>query len=277
MSHVPVGAFRVTLVRAGVYYWDGGAYLGVVPKTLWSRRMPADERNLVPLSFNCYIVETGEHTVLIETGGGDKMDLSARERMKLPAVLDPLPETIAKQGIDPEQIDIVVNTHLHWDHCGWNTSAAGAALFPRAVYYTRRGEWEHAHERHPRDSVSYIDLNYDPLVESGRMKLLTEDCEVAPGIGLRLAPGHNRDMMVVTAASAGETFCFCSDLIPTLAHVTPTWVAAFDLYPLLSIEMKTRLLEDAARGKWILGFGHDCDVDFARVERDEKGFRGMVV
>jgi glyoxylase-like metal-dependent hydrolase (beta-lactamase superfamily II) len=270
-----VGDFQVTLVRGGVYSWDGGAFFGVVPKTLWSKRIPADERNLVPLAFNCYVVETGEHTVLIETGGGDKMDLRARERMKLSAILEPLPEAIAKHDIDPERIDIVVNTHLHWDHCGWNTSAAGAALFPRAQYYTRRAEWEHAHERHPRDSVSYIDLNYDPLVESGRMTLLTEDCEVAPGIGLRLAPGHNRDMMVVTAASAGETFCFFSDLIPTLAHLTPTWVAAFDLYPLQSIEMKTRLLEEAARGNWIIGFGHDSEVDFARVKRDEKGFGGI--
>ncbi len=270
-----VGAFRVTLVRAGVYYWDGGAYFGVVPKTLWSTRMPADERNLVPLAFNCYVVETGAHTVLIETGGGDKMDLRARERMKLPAILEPLPEAIAKQGIDPDRIDIVVNTHLHWDHCGWNTSAAGAALFPRATYYTRRSEWEHAHERHPRDSVSYIDLNYDPLVESGQMQLLAGDCELTPGIGLRLAPGHNRDMMVVTASSGEETFCFCSDLIPSLAHLSPTWVTGFDLYPLQSIDMKTRLLNDAARGNWILGFGHDHEVDFARVERDEKGFRGI--
>jgi glyoxylase-like metal-dependent hydrolase (beta-lactamase superfamily II) len=279
MPGVSVGDFRVTLVRAGVYHWDGGAFFGVVPKTLWSRRFPPDERNLVRLAFNCYVVETGEHTALIETGGGDKMDDRARERMKLSGRLDPLPELISRQGIDPERVDIVINTHLHWDHCGWNTildNGVARPLFPRATYYTRRGEWEHAHDRHPRDSVSYIDSNYDPLVESGRMKLLDNDAEVVPGIGLHLAPGHNRDMLVATASSGGETFCFFSDLVPSAAHLTPTWVAAFDLYPLECIDTKTRWLSQAAREKWFCGFGHDCDVAFARVEQiDGKhaGFR----
>src|SRR5215210_5418901 len=115
MSRVAVGDFQITLVRAGAYYWDGGAIFGVVPRTLWNRQLPADENNLVPLAFNCYVVETGQHTVLIETGGGDKMDDRARSRMKLPERMEPLPYVIAKQGIDPESIDIVVNTHLHWD------------------------------------------------------------------------------------------------------------------------------------------------------------------
>ncbi len=275
MSRVTVGDCDVTLVRAGVYHWDGGAFFGVVPKTLWTKRIAADERNLVPLGFNCYVVETGEHTVLIETGGGDKIEARALERMKLPAPLDPLPETIARQGIDPERIDVVVNTHLHWDHCGGNTRMVnGAAVpeFPRATYYTRRGEWEHAHDRHPRDSVSYIDANYDPLVESGRMKLIEEDGEVVPGIGVHLAPGHNRDMMLVTAVSGGATFCFFSDLVPTVAHLTPTWVAAFDLYPLESIDNKMRWLTRAAQEQWICGFGHDCDLAFARIKQSGTSF-----
>jgi glyoxylase-like metal-dependent hydrolase (beta-lactamase superfamily II) len=268
MSRISVGDFQVTLIRAGVYHWDGGAVFGVVPKTLWNRFLPSDDRNLVPLAFNCYVVETGDHTVLIETGGGDKMDARALERMKMPQP-EPLPETIAKQGIDPERIDIVINSHLHWDHCGWNTTSAGQPLFPRATYYTRRREWEHAHDRHPRDSVSYIDTNYDPLVESGQMKLLEEDHEVTPGIALHLAPGHNRDMAVITAESRGETFCFFSDLVPTKAHFTPTWVAAFDLYPLECIDVKTRWLTWASSGNWICGLGHDSEVAFTRVERKE--------
>jgi glyoxylase-like metal-dependent hydrolase (beta-lactamase superfamily II) len=271
-NRIAVGDFQITLVRAGVYHWDGGAFFGVVPKTLWSKRLPADEHNLVPLAFNCYVVETGSRTVLIETGGGDKMDSRARERMKLPADLAPLPDLISAQGIDPERIDTVVNSHLHWDHCGWNTARDGSPMFPRATYYTRRAEWEHAHERHPRDSVSYIDANYDPLVESGRMKLVADDGEVAPGIGLHLAPGHNRDMMVVTASSAGETFCFFSDLVPTVAHLTPTWVAAFDLYPLQSIDSKNLWLRKAAQENWQCGLGHDCEIAFARVEKRDAGF-----
>lgn len=274
MLRLPVGDFRVTLVREGVYYWDGGAFFGVVPKTLWSKKLTPDESNRVPLGFNCYVIETGDHSILVETGGGGKMDPRARERMKLPAFAKPLPEILWNEGIDPEKIDIVVNTHLHWDHCGWNTIVTRTGTkpaFPVATHYTRRGEWEHAHRRHVRDSVSYIDSNYDPLVESGKMLLIDEDCEVAPGVRLRVAPGHNRDMMIVTAASRGQTFCFFSDLIPTAAHLAPTWVAAFDLFPLESIENKTILLTEAAREDWTCGFGHDSEVSFAKlVEKDGK-------
>jgi glyoxylase-like metal-dependent hydrolase (beta-lactamase superfamily II) len=279
LERITVGDFEVTLIRAGAYHWDGGAVFGVVPKTLWSKHLPADERNLVPLAFNCYVLRTGDHTVLIETGGGDKMDDRARERMKLPARLETLPEMIAREGIDPERIDTVINSHLHWDHCGWNTQMQGGVvrpMFPRATYYTRRREWEHAHERHPRDSVSYIDANYDPLVESGQMKLVdAEECEIVPGVKTRLAPGHNRDMLLVTASSGGSTFCFYSDLLPTTAHLTPTWVAAFDLFPLESIEKKSRWLGRAADESWICGPGHDCRTGFTRVQRIEGKHAGF--
>jgi len=275
MACVVVGDFEITLVRAGFYWWDGGAMFGVVPKTLWSKRVEADGSNRVRLGFNCYVVQTGDHSILIETGAGDKPDHKARERMKLPEVAPSLPEILAHEGIDPESIDIVINTHLHFDHCGGNTFLADGTArpaFPRARYYTRRGEWEHAHERHVRDGVSYIDANYDPLVDTGRMQLLDVDCEVVPGIEMKLAPGHNRDMAAVTATSAGQTFCFFSDLIPTAAHVTPTWVAAFDLYPLQSIETKARWLEKAVRGHWICGFGHEPETAFARIKKAGESF-----
>lgn len=275
MPRVVVGDFEITLVRAGFYWWDAGAMFGVVPKTLWGKKFAADEWNRVRLGFNCYVVRTGDHSILIETGAGDKPDHKARERMKLPERSPVLPEILAGQGIDPENIDIVINTHLHFDHCGGNTFLRGGnaqPAFPRARYYTRRGEWEHAHERHIRDRVSYIDANYDPLVESGQMQLLDEDFEVAPGIAMKLAPGHNRDMMVVTATSQEQTFCFFSDLIPTAAHVTPSWIAAFDLFPLEAIDNKIRWLEQAVRGGWICGFAHDAETTFARVNKKDEAF-----
>ena len=135
------------------------------------------------------------------------------------------------------------------------------------------GEWEHAHLRLARDSISYIDANYDPLVESGRMKLVGPDSEVVPGIRMQAAPGHNRDMMVITAESGGSTFCFLSDLVPTAAHLHPTWVAAFDLYPLESIENKTKWLGQAAGGGWHCGFGHDPEIAFARIATEKSSFR----
>lgn len=256
-----LGQFRITLVRAGHYYWDGGAVFGVVPKTMWSRNMPADALNRVPLAFNCYVIETGRNTVLLETGGGHHFSPASRERMNLP-VLRPLPELLSHF-----RIDTVINTHLHWDHCSGNM-LDGAPAFPEARYFTSAAEYEHAHERNVRDSISYIDDNYDPLVGSCRMELLEGNTEVVPGITLETAPGHNRDMMIVKAQSEGETFCLLADLVPTAEHLKPTWIAAFDLYPLTAIETKLHLLTEAAQKNWWCGFGHDMRHAFATVAED---------
>src|SRR5262249_38542080 len=192
-----------------------------------------------------------------------------------PADAPALSDVIVAHGFDPEAIDIVVNSHLHWDHCGGNTilgesGAPASPAFPRARYFASRAEWEHAHLRLSRDSISYIDANYDPLVDAGRMTLVDGDYEVAPDVWMRRAPGHNRDMMVITVESRGQTFCFLSDLVPTAAHLQPTWVAAFDLYPLETIENKNRWLHAAVEGKWYCGFGHDVKIPFARIVSDPK-------
>jgi glyoxylase-like metal-dependent hydrolase (beta-lactamase superfamily II) len=270
---VALGDWDITLIRDSVYWWDGGAIFGVVPKALWARRTTPDESNRIALGFNCYLIRTGEHTILLDTAGGDKMDPRARERMKLPPAPEPLPDVIARHGIDPETIDIVINTHLHWDHCGGNTvlTESGARpVFPRARYFAPRGEWQHAHERLLRDSISYIHSNYDPLVESGQMELVDGDREVAPGVRMRRAPGHTRDMVIVTATSGGKTFCFLTDLVPFAAHVQPAWVTAFDLYPLESIESKMHWLRTAADEEWVCGFGHETEAAFALIVADQK-------
>ena len=165
----------------------------------------------------------------------------------------------------------MINSHLHWDHCSGNTvlTANGpVAAFPRAQYFASRGEWEHAHERHVRDSVAYIDANYDPLLAAGRMTLVEDGHEVVPGITMHRAAGHNRDMMVITAESRGQTFCFLSDLVPTAAHLQPTWVPGFDLYPLESIETRTKWLTRAVEQNWVCGFGHDPKLAFASIGYD---------
>jgi glyoxylase-like metal-dependent hydrolase (beta-lactamase superfamily II) len=270
---VAVGDFEVSRVNDALHWWDGGVLFGVAPRTLWSRKAPPDELNRIPLAFNCYLIRTGRHNILIETGLGDKRDARARGHMNVAAVTPPLPEVLAAQGVDPDSIDIVLNSHLHWDHVSGNTIVDGGRVlpaFPRARYFACRGEWEHAHERHVRDAVSYLDANYDPLVESGQMTLVEGDCEVAPGVWMRRAPGHNRDMMVITAESGGQTFCFLSDLAPTAAHLQPTWVAAFDLTPLETIANKTRWLGAAADGRWWCAFGHEPKLAFARIARDAK-------
>ena len=222
MSSTLLGDFEITLIRHSVYWWDGGAMFGVVPKTLWSRKTQVDDLNRVPLAFNCYVIRTGEHTILIETGGGDKLDARGRERAKLPPVHEQLPETIARHGIAPESIDIVINSHLHWDHCGGNTilTRDGAIpAFPRARYFAPGAEWVHAHEHHVRDGVAYIDSNYDPLMDAGLLTLVDDGAQILPGITMHSAPGHNHGQMVVMVKNGGGTFCFLADMTPTAAHL----------------------------------------------------------
>ena len=249
---------------------------GVVPKTLWSRHETPDDLNRVEAGFNCFIVEDEENRILIETGGGVRHSARARERMRLPDPPVHLGDSLRSHGFDPESINIVINTHLHWDHSSGNTIDDGGRAvpaLPNARYFTQRGELEHAREQHPRDAISYLAVNYEPLVESGRMHLLDGDCTIVPGIDLRVAPGHNRDMMIVLVRSDNETWCHLADLAPFAAHVTPTWVAAFDLFPLQTIETKLDVFRRAAAGAWWCSFGHDSLVSFAKIEVEEGKWR----
>ncbi|HWF08498.1 MAG TPA: MBL fold metallo-hydrolase [Bryobacteraceae bacterium] len=275
MRPLETGDIRIHFVRAGSYWWDGGAMFGVIPKTLWSKYESSDELNRIEAGFNCFVIETSGQRVLVETGGGVRHDARACERMRLP---EPprLRDVLAAHGIEPESIDIVINTHLHWDHCGGNTIDEGGRVLPalpRAKYVTQRGELEHAREQHPRDAVSYRALNYEPLVESGRMHLLDGDSEVAPGVEVRVAPGHNRDMMVVIVRSEGETWCHFADLVVYASQLTPTWVSGFDLFPLDTIATRTELLGRAAAEAWWCSFGHDPRIAFAKIEVVEGKWR----
>lgn len=250
---------------------------GVVPKTLWSKHQPADELNRIEAGFNCFVIEGGSRRLLIDTGGGIRHDARALERMR---VAEPasLRETLAAHGFDPDSFDLVINTHLHWDHCGGNTVDTASGVFPalpRAHYATQRREVEHAREQHPRDGSSYRAVNYEPLIEAGRMQLLDGDLEIAPGVELRVAPGHNRDMMVVLARSGGETWCHLADLAPYAAQVTPTWVSGFDLFPLETIATRTELLGRAAAEGWWCSFGHDPRIAFAKIEVAEGKWRTL--
>ena len=266
---------RITPVRVGSYWWDGGAMFGVVPKTLWSKTEPNDELNRIEAGFNCFVVQTQGQWVLIETGGGIRHGERDRERMRLP---DPprIREVLQSSGFNPESIDLVINTHLHWDHCGGNTIDDGGRVLPalpKARYVTQRGEVEHAREQHPRDAVSYRAVNYEPLIESGVMQLLDGDGEVAPCVKVRVAPGHNRDMMVVIVRSGGETWCHFADLVEYAAQIMPTWVSAFDLFPLETIANKADLLGRAAAEGWWCSFGHDPRINFAKIESKEGKWR----
>jgi len=265
-----IGDFELTALSDGIYYLDGGAFFGVIPKTLWSRKVTADEKNLVPTGLNSVLVRTGDKNVLIETGIGNKLPEKMAQIFGQPAELL---DNLSKAGVSPDQIDIVINSHLHFDHCGWNTireKGVIKATFPRATYYAQEGEWKHAHENQ-RDGISYFPENYDPLVESGHMKLLRGDEEILPGISVQVFPGHTRDMQAIIIQSGSKTACYISDLIPTSAHLDLNWVMAFDLYPVESVESRKRYYARALPENWLTMFTHDPKMPWTYLEKDERG------
>jgi len=173
-------------------------------------------------------------------------------------------------GVRPEDIDVVINTHLHFDHCGWNTVRRNGeviATFPNATYYVQEGEWRYAREQRERDRVSYISDNYDPLVCSGQMRLLDGQAEIVPGISVQVYPGHTRHMQAVIFRSGGQTACYISDLIPTAAHLDLTWVMAFDLFPLETIESRKQFYQSALAENWLVIFTHDPVTPWTYLER----------
>jgi glyoxylase-like metal-dependent hydrolase (beta-lactamase superfamily II) len=281
-ARTQVGGFEVTVCTDGTYRLDGGAMFGVVPKTLWQKRAPADEQNRILLGLNTVVVRTGQHTVVIETGIGNKQTAKMRE---IHCNQELLPKSLAAAGVSVEEVDIVINTHLHFDHCGWNTTlqADGSVTptFPNARYFAHRGEVEHGHLQLDRDRVSYLSPNYDPLVESGQMTLLDSESiragsEICPGISVELFPGHTDQLMGVHLESrshggAVEHACYISDLIPTSSHLEPTWVMGYDLDPLECIAQRKRFYQRAIPENWLVLFTHDHETPMGRIGLNEKG------
>jgi glyoxylase-like metal-dependent hydrolase (beta-lactamase superfamily II) len=284
MHRTTLGDFELTVVSDGTYFLDGGAFFGVVPKTMWSKKVTADEQNRLDAGLNSLLVRTGEKNILIETGIGNKLPDKLAQIYKQPAKLL---DDLHAAGVAPEDIDIVINTHLHFDHCGWNTVRRGdriEATFPNAKYYVQRQEWEHGRLQLERDAISYMSPNYDPLIESAQMELLDGDHEIAPGISVKVFPGHTANMQAVIIESGADnknggngkkTACYISDLIPTSAHLDLTWVMAFDILPLETIESRKKYYAQAIPERWLTVFTHDDQSPWGYVERGERGRLGL--
>ena len=271
MRRMNLGDFELTAVSDGLYRLDGGAFFGIIPKSMWSKKVQADQNNLVSVGLNSIVVRTGKPTILIETGIGNKLSEKMQKIYGQPAKLL---ENLSAARISPEEIDIVINSHLHFDHCGWNTIRQDGkivATFPKAKYYAPEGEWRHGHKPLERDAISYIGENYDPLVESGQMKLLRGDQEIVPGVSVKVFPGHTETMQAIILQSGGKTACYISDLIPTTAHLDLTWGMAFDLFPVQTIESKKKYYARAIAERWLTMFTHDPQVPWGYVEKDERG------
>jgi glyoxylase-like metal-dependent hydrolase (beta-lactamase superfamily II) len=307
MQRLTLGDFELGIFSDGTYPLDGGAFFGVVPKVMWSRKVTADDKNYVTAGLNSLLIRTGKKTVLVETGMGNKLPDRMVKFYGQPAKLL---DDLAAGGVAPEDVDIVINSHLHFDHCGWNTvrdqSGKIVPTFPRAKYYAPEGEWQYSRHPSERDAISFIPENYDPLVESGQMTLLKGGEEIVPGISVKAFPGHTAHMQAIiirgsvgkgpppapalpsferarlqaapsavpqTGASApeGATACYISDLMPTTAHIDLTWGMSFDLFPQQTIESKKAYYAQSIPEKWLTVFTHDPKTPWAYLQKDEAG------
>ncbi len=271
-----LGDFQLDLLSDGWFALDGGQIFGVVPKPLWEKKISADASNRIRLGLNCLLVRTGLHTVLIETGIGNRM--SSKE-VGIYAIQKPtdLLQELKKVGVAPEEVDIVINTHLHFDHCGWNliTGEDGslAPTFPRARYHVQKGEWERAITPNERERGSYRKSFFFDLGE--RMCLLEGDQEIIPGIRVEVFAGHTRYMQGVWITSGGQEALYITDLSPTAANIPYAWIPALDLYPMETLASKRRVLPELARRGTIVVFPHEINTPVARLEED--GHRLAVV
>ena len=270
-----LGKLELRVVSDGGFRLDGGAMFGVVPKVLWQKKTVPDELNRIPMGTNCLLVTSGGEVLLIDSGLGDKHDLRFREMFGFEEGARRLPDSIRAVGFELGDVTHVLLSHLHFDHCGWNTREDGGRLvptFPRARYWLQRGEVAHARSPSDRDRASYDPRNWEPLFEAGVVELFDDGAEPVAGVRAVRTPGHNADMCIVLLdGGGGEQGVFWADLVPTTAHLPYPWVMGFDLYPLQTMENKERWLPRACAGDWLCVFEHDPEVTLARLVEEKPG------
>jgi len=263
---------RIHALEAGIQRLDGGAMFGVVPKPLWERRILADERNRIPLALRCLLVEAPGALVLVDTGIGGKESPRFHDLYGVENAGDPtrLEDAVRHAGFQPDEIDLVVNTHLHFDHSGGNTVRRGdgtlTPAFPCARYVVQAGEWRFAQSRNERIRASYLEDNFLPLEGAGVVQLVETAGEVTEGVELLHTPGHTPHHHSVLVRSQGETACFLADVCPTAAHLPLPWIMGYDLEPLVTLESKRRLWREAVNEGWLLLFQHDPVVPWGRLD-----------
>ena len=269
-DRVRLGEFDVYGLRDGFFYLDGGAMFGVVPKTLWEKKCPADARNRIKLALNSLLIRTPGAIVLVETGIGSKLGSKLSDVYCVEQ--DPgLLGSLGRLGFAPEEVDFVINTHLHFDHCGGNTvrNEKGEIVpaFPRARYIIQKGEWEWALNPHEREKGSYQAENFRPLADYGLLQLVDGGSQVTAGIEVMLAPGHTARHQCVKVKSGGKTLVYLGDLVPTSAHIALAYGMSYDLHPLENLESKRTLYEQALAEDWTLAFVHDPGHYFGKVRK----------
>ena len=269
-----VGRIRIHALDAGTLKLDGGAMFGAVPKPLWERRIAADERNRIPLAMRCLLVEAPEALVLVDTGLGNKESAKFRDIYGVTNEGTPtrLEDAIRHAGFEPADVDIVLNTHLHFDHAGGNTfvddTGTVRASFPSARHVVQRKELDFARSRNERIRASYLAHNFEPVLEVGLWDLVDGPAQVTGGVRVLPTPGHVPHHQSVLIESEREVACFLADVCPTAAHLPLPWIMGYDLEPLVTLESKRGLWARAREEDWLLVFEHDPHTPWGRLDAD---------
>lgn len=270
VDKISLGQFKIYGLRDGYFYLDGGAMFGVVPKTLWEKKSPADKHNRIKLGLNSILIKTGEGLILVETGIGTELDKKFVDYYSVdrkPGLVGALKEL----GVEVEDIDFVINTHLHFDHCGGNTYKNTedeiVPTFPKARYIIQEGEWENALHPSYRERQSYLTHNFLPLEKYRCIQLINGDTEITEGIEVLLAPGHTSHHQCVKVHSEGKRLFFLGDLVPTSAHIGLSYIMSYDLYPLDTLENREKFYKKAIEEDWIVAFNHDPEHFFGKIRK----------
>jgi glyoxylase-like metal-dependent hydrolase (beta-lactamase superfamily II) len=269
-----LGAFEIYPLSDGSFRLDGGAMFGVVPKVLWQRCCAADELNRISLSLTCLLIRAHGKNILVDTGLGSKEDPRFKEMFAVDRAIS-LELSLKRLGLSRDDIDLVINTHLHFDHAGGNTMDNGSGTlvpaFPKARYVVQRGEYDDAVQANERTRASYRRDNFLPITETGRWDLLDGDTQLLSGITAMVTQGHTRYHQGIKIESEGRTAFYLGDLIPTVCHLPLPYIMGYDLSPLKTLETKRWVLDRAFEEKWLLLFEHDPIVQAGRVRRDTDG------
>lgn len=259
-----LGDFEVHALNDGFFALDGGAMFGVVPRPLWEKTNPPDEKNRIRLALRTLLIRGQGRTVIVDTGIGDKMSAKHREMYAIDQSTGPLARRLADQGVAADDVTDVVLTHLHFDHAGGATvqraDGSLAPAFPRAKVHVQRANWDWACTPNERERASYQAENFKPIQDTGLLELHDGPSTLFPGLSLLVSDGHTRGQQMVKLESGGRTLLYPGDLVPTSSHLRTAWIMSYDIEPLKVMDEKKRLLEQAAHAGWIVCFEHDPSV-----------------